>query len=113
MFPRIPRLPSAAMIAALSCMTGFGLVGSPAAADPTFRDFPVVIYCEHEHITNAYYFSQLGPDGKAIYLTPDRQAGVISVAGVAEHLDGERVGSCRDKTLDDLRASGQAFDLSQ
>jgi hypothetical protein len=81
------------------------------AEEPTFADFPYVIYCEYEGIDHAYYFSQLGRDGHAIYLTPDRQVGAISIDGVAERVGGDRPGSCLDKTLDDLRAAGQAFDL--
>lgn len=102
---RICCTKAAGMVAAL-----FGLSDLQAEAGPSFRDFPFVIYCENELITSAYYFSQLGPDGKAIYLTPDRQAGMITTHGYAEHIDGERAGSCREKTLDDLRAAGQAFD---
>jgi hypothetical protein len=81
------------------------------AQEPTFADFPSVIYCTFEGYQNAYYFSQLDPDGRAIYMTPDRQAGAITIDGVAERVDGERPGSCMGKTLSDLRAAGQAFDL--
>lgn len=96
---------SAAMVAA-SCFA------APARAQETqFADFPFVIFCEFEKIQHAYYFSQVGPDGRAIYLTPDRQIGAITVDGVAERLGGDRPGSCSDKTLADLRAAGQAFDL--
>ncbi|MGA0617109.1 hypothetical protein [Paracoccus sp. KR1-242] len=104
-------LRSVAAISIASYLTIPAISRSSAQAQPTFLDFPVVIYCEYENITSAYYFSQLGPDGKAIYLSPDRQAGVISTHGHAEHIDGDRVGSCREKSLDELRAAGQAFDL--
>ncbi|MFO1210960.1 MAG: hypothetical protein U1E40_17360 [Amaricoccus sp.] len=80
------------------------------AGEATFADFPVVIYCEYSGVASAYYFSQLS-DGVAIYLTPDRQAGAITIDGVAHRVGGDRSGSCQDKTLDDLRASKQAFDL--
>ncbi|BCP52978.1 hypothetical protein K32_15950 [Kaistia sp. 32K] len=83
----------------------------PARAAPvSFADFPVVIFCEFSGSTSAYYFSRLS-DGKAIYLTPDRQAGVITIDGEAQRIGGERAGTCLDKTLKELRASGQAFDL--
>lgn len=81
------------------------------AAEPTFADFPTVIYCEFSGISKAYYFSQLDADGVAVYMTPDRQVGVISIEGVAETIDSDQSGTCRGKTLDDLRAAGQAFDL--
>lgn len=83
----------------------------PAGAQQaSFADFPLVIYCEYGGIASAYYFSQLS-EGTVIYLTPDRQAGAITVDGVAHRVGGDRSGSCQDKTLDDLRASKQAFDL--
>jgi hypothetical protein len=86
-------------------------VGPARAQDPSFADFPYLIYCEYEGIASTYYFSQVGPDGRAIYMTLDRQVGVISIDGVAERVDGDRPGTCLDKTIDDLRAAGQAFDL--
>jgi hypothetical protein len=56
----------------------------------------------------------LGP----FYTTPRKQissclagVGVISISGVAERIDGDRPGASCDKTLDELRAAGQAFDL--
>ena len=102
---------SAAAVASLLAIIGM-LPGTQVRADEaSFADFPYVIYCEYEGIQHAYYFSQFGPDGRAIYLTPDRQAGAITIDGVAERIGGERSGSCVDKTLDDLRSSGQAFDL--
>lgn len=77
----------------------------------SFKDFPYLIYCEAQGTSRAFYFSKLGPDGVAVYLSPDRQAGMITVDGVARRVGGELSGTCADKTLDDLRASGQAHDL--
>jgi len=85
--------------------------GPVRAQEPTFAAFPYLIYCEFEGIEHAYYFSQLDPEGRATFLTPDRQAGVITIGGVAERVGGDRPGTCSDKTLDELRAAGQAFDL--
>lgn len=76
----------------------------------TFRDFPFLIYCNYEDIDHAYYFSRVGPDGVAIYLTPDRLAGTVTVDGVAKRIGGEQSGTCADKTIDELRSAGQAFD---
>lgn len=81
------------------------------AQEVPVADFPFLIYCAYEGIHHAYYFSRVGPDGRAIYITPDRQAGMITIDGVAERIGGDRPGTCSDKTLDDLRGSGQAFDL--
>jgi hypothetical protein len=92
-------------------------LGAPAQADPlraeapTFADFSYAIYRQYEGIDHACYFSQLDSDGRATYMTPDRQVGVISIDGAAEQVGGDQAGSCRDRTLDDLRASGQALDL--
>jgi hypothetical protein len=93
---------------------GLAFQGVQTRADEvTFSDFPYVIYCQYEGIDHAYYFSQLRPDGRAVYFTPDRQVGVISIDGVAERIGGDRPGSCLDKTLDELRAAGRAYDLSR
>ncbi len=101
-----------ALIFTLSGIACLGLPGLRALAQqPSFRDFPYLIFCEYKQITSAYYFSQLQPDGRAVYMTHEQQVGVISLDGVAERIDGERPGSCQGKTLDELRAAGQAFDL--
>ncbi len=101
-----------ALIGILSGIAGLGLPGLRAQAEqPIFRDFPYIIFCEYKQITSAYYFSQLQPDGRAIYMTQEQQVGVITLNGVAERIDGERPGSCQGKTLDELRTEGQAFDL--
>jgi len=76
-------------------------------------DFPFLIYCEYEGLHHAYYFARVGPDGRAIYITPDRQAGMITIDGIAERIGGDRPGSCADKTLEELRGAGQAFDVSR
>lgn len=110
--PRIFAASRFALIAGFGAILSLGPNGARAEAQqPSFRDFPYVIYCEYSQITNAYYFSRLGADGRAIYMTPDRQVGTISLTGVAERISGEQPGSCRDKTLSDLRKEGRAFDL--
>lgn len=81
------------------------------AQDLSFKDFPYLVYCEVQGVAKAFYFSKLGADGVAIYLTPDRQAGTVTIDGVARRVGGEQSGSCAGKKLDDLRTSGQAYDL--
>ena len=83
------------------------------ALDFSFKDFPYLIYCESEGIAHAFYFSKLGADGIAIYLTPDRQAGMITIDGVGRRVGGDQSGTCSNKTLDDLRSSGQAYDVAK
>ena len=99
-------------IAGAAVTAGHGLCLLPAdAQDLSFKDFPYVVYCEYEGVVRAFYFSRLDGDGIAVYLTPDRQAGTISVDGVPRRIGGDQSGTCSDKTLDELRSSGQAFDL--
>lgn len=97
---------AAAAIAALAASATHALSDDKV----TFKDFPLVIYCEYEGIDHAYYFARLGPDGVAIYLTPDRLAGTITVDGVAKRIGGEQSGTCGNKTIEELRSTGQAFD---
>ncbi len=86
---------------------------STFAKDLSFRDFPYLVYCETQGVDHAFYFSSLRADGVAIYLTPDRQAGMITIDGVGRRVGGDQTGSCADKTIDDLRSSGQAYDLTK
>lgn len=88
-----------------------GAVPAAHSQEISFKDFPFLIYCEAQGVDRAFYFSRLGADGVAIYLTPDNQAGTITIDGVARRVGGEQTGSCADKTIDDLRSSGQAYDL--
>jgi hypothetical protein len=99
---------------ALAAAVALGAVlpGTQVRAEgPTFRDFPFVVFCEYNGVHHAYYFSRLGTDGRAIYMTPDRLAGSITVQGQAERISGDEGGNCVGKTTEELRASGQAFDL--
>jgi len=111
----VPRLatPFLKYIGPAATTLALGIIAhtAPARAEPaSFADFPVVIYCEYSGTTSAYYFSRL-TRGNAIYLTPDRKAGMITIDGSAQRIGGHRAGSCLGKTLKDLRAAGQAFDL--
>ena len=54
------------------------------AAEASFKDFPYLIFCQYRGVDHAYYFSRLEPDGRAIYMTPDRQAASISLGGTAK-----------------------------
>lgn len=102
------------IVVAATMVLGVALHGPESSAqDVSFKSFPYLIYCEFEGIARAYYFSKLGADGRAIYMTPDNQAGVITITGVAEAVNGDRAGNCLNKSLKDLRAAGQAFDLPQ
>ena len=110
-WPEAARLTRHRLGIAAAVFATAGAYLAPARAQQvTFSDFPYIIYCEYEGISSAYYFSQL-VDGHAVYLTPDRQVGTITIDGVAQRIEGDRPGSCSEKTLDELRGAGQAFDL--
>ena len=81
------------------------------ARDLPFKDYPCVIYCEAEDGIRAFYFSKLDTSGVAIYLSQDVQAGMISINGDERRVGGEQSGPCYNKTVDELRSSGLAFDL--
>lgn len=96
---------------ALSLFLAAAHAGHAQSADAWFADFPLVVFCEFNGIGNAYYLSQVNQEGVAIYLTPDRQAASITVLGTPQVVGGARSGSCKDRTIAELRASGEAFDL--
>jgi hypothetical protein len=75
--------------------------------------FPFLITCEYKGMVHAFYLSRVDAEGVATYVTPSRLAGTISVGGTAKALGEPSGGSCLDKTLDELRASGQALDLGR
>ena len=105
-------LPRGRMAIGAGAFLGLFVTAPVLAQDLSFKDFPFLVYCEVQDIDKAFYFSRLGKDGVAVYLTPDRQAGTITIDGVARRVgDEQQSGSCANKTLDELRASGQAYDL--
>ena len=81
------------------------------AADASFDDFPILIHCEASGAHRAYYLSKIGPDGVAVYISPDNLAGTITIEGKAKSVTGGGSGNCAGKTLEQLRAAGQAYDL--
>ena len=83
------------------------------AGEGSFDDFPFLVRCEVRGVHHAYYLSKIGPGGVAVYITPDRRAGTISIRGKAEPVGGVRPGNCSGKTLEQLRSAGQAYDLKR
>ena len=98
---------------ATALVLGAACYGTSDASEVSFKDFPYIIYCQYAGIDHAYYFSRLGADGRATYITPDRLAGMITIDGIAQRVGGEQSGTCLNKTLEELRSAGQAYDLSQ
>ncbi|AYG63696.1 hypothetical protein QD460_26800 [Rhizobium jaguaris] len=76
-----------------------------------FDDFPIVITCEQKGTQHAFYLSRVTQDGTATYIASERIAGTISLGGQAKAVGGPAGGNCVGKTLQELRASGQAYDL--
>ncbi|RWO52486.1 hypothetical protein [Mesorhizobium sp.] len=81
------------------------------ASEGSFDDFPFLVHCEVSGLHRAFYLSTIGQDGVAVYISPDRQAGTITVSGKADPVGGDGSGSCAGKTLEQLRSTGQAYDL--
>ena len=81
------------------------------AGEGTIHDFPFLIYCEAGGVDRAFYLSKVDPKGVAVYVSPDRLAGTITIKGKAEPVGGEGSGTCTGKTLEQLRSTGQAYDL--
>jgi len=105
-------LPTAIATIAL-CQTAISDYSLAFADDQSFKDFPYLVHCELNGVQRAFYLSSIGTDGVAVYITPERQVGTITVNGKAERLGGEGSGSCAGKTLEQLRSSGQAYYLQQ
>lgn len=87
-----------------------GAVAVHASDDP-FEKFPLVISCRYKNTSHAFYLSRVAQDGVATYVASDRIAGTVSLDGHAKAIGGEGGGTCVGKTLQELRASGQAHDL--
>ncbi|MBB3315679.1 MULTISPECIES: hypothetical protein [unclassified Rhizobium] len=98
------------LLIAVSCWASF-LPNRAAYAKDPFADFPVVISCEVKGTYHAFYLSRVTKDGTATYTASDRIAGTITLDGKAKAIGGLEGGTCGGKTLDELRASGQAHDL--
>ncbi|WP_244619073.1 hypothetical protein [Rhizobium sp. 18055] len=81
------------------------------ADDDPFEKFPIVIQCKHKDTVHAFYLSRVAANGLATYVASERIAGTISLDGHAKAVGGAGGGSCVGKTLEELRASGQAHDL--
>lgn len=88
-------------------------VHSAVAAEPSFIDFPYLVHCELNGVDRAYYLSSIDTQGVAVYVTPENQAGTITIHGKAQAIGGEWSGSCSGKTLEQLKAAGQAFYLQR
>lgn len=78
-----------------------------------FDDFPFAIACEYKNTQHAFYLSRVAHNGTATYVASDKIAGTISIDGTAKAVGGPTGGSCVGKTIEQLRAAGQAHDLKR
>ena len=83
-----------------------------AASETSFTDFPFMVHCKHSGTDRAFYLAKISLDDVAVYISPDRLAGTITIRGPAKPVSGDGAGSCTGKTIQQLREAGQAFDLS-
>ena len=109
--PRRTRMVMRRSAFAILSLGGFMAVHGAEAADASFSDFPFLVHCELNYIDRAYYLSKVDSDGAAVYITPENQAGTITISGTAKPIGGEWAGSCSGKTLEQLRSAGQTFYL--
>ncbi len=114
-FWRNPRVKARgpAMRAVFAAAALLQFAPSAHAGESTLDDFPFLVHCEMGDRDRVFYLSTIGQDGVAIYISPDRQAGTISVKGKAEPVGVEGAGNCAGKTLQQLRTTGQAYYLQR
>ncbi|MGV2101085.1 hypothetical protein [Rhizobium sp. 21-4511-3d] len=88
-------------------------ISTARAEDNPFGKFPVLIQCKQNDTYHAFYISRVSKDGVATYVASERIGGTITLGGEAKAIGSNAAGSCVGKTLAELRADGQAFDLKQ
>lgn len=94
----------------LGFLLALAFTGAAEAQDP-LADFPFIIVCKTKDTYHVFQLSRVTQDGVATYAAAERIAGTITVNGRAKAVGSEESGNCLGKTLDELRASGQAHDL--
>ncbi|WP_018860383.1 hypothetical protein [Rhizobium sp. 42MFCr.1] len=94
-----------------ACWTSLQVSGSAALAQDPFGRFPLVITCQYKDTFHAFYLSRVTEDGTATFVASDRIGGTITLHGRAKAIGDSEGESCVGKTLEELRASGQARDI--
>ena len=97
-------------LAGVACAVALlvAMVPRPSAAGEAKIDYPHVIVCEFKGIRYFAYLDRIDADGTAIYMTPGGKCATVSEGGVVTRQGQAVEGSCAGKTLEDLRAAGQA-----
>ena len=111
-FGRISNGLAKTLIASLVSLAGLPFTALQAQDDP-FDQFPLLIQCKYKDTYHAFYISRISQDGVATYVASERMAGTITLDGHAKATGGAEGGSCVGKTLAELRASHQAYDLKR
>lgn len=75
-----------------------------------FGIFPLAVHCELKKVQHIFYLSRVDANGVATYISPGRMAGTITVDGTAQRIGGDQAGSCKNKTLKELRDSKQTIE---
>lgn len=108
--PQKPDALGKMLSASLIALAAFS-VTTVQAQDNPFDQFPLIIQCKYRETYHAFYLSRVSMDGVATYTASDRIAGTITIDGRAKATGVEGGGSCVGKTLVELRAAHQAYDL--
>lgn len=109
---RRSKLLAKAVLASLMALTGLPLAAAEAQTTP-FDQFPILIQCKYKETYHAFYISRISEEGVATYVASERMGGTITLDGQAKAAGSEGGGSCVGKTLAELRASHQAYDLKR
>lgn len=109
---RVTSMNLAKPLAVLLVVAGAQAVSSVARAEGNlFDQFPFAVACEYRGTQHAFYLSKVTADGTATYMASDNFAGTITLTGEAKAVGAEQGGTCLGKTIQELRASGQARDI--
>jgi len=101
----------------VSAFAALFLLPTLAAAQETISDpfdvFPLAVHCELKKVQHIFYLSRVDANGVATYISPGRMAGTITVDGTAQRVGGDQAGSCKNKTLKELRDNKQTIDTQR
>ncbi len=85
----------------------------PSVAGDANITHPLVIACERDGAWHFAYLDRIAADGTATYKTPSGQVVMAGADGVVSRGGQAVEGACAGKTLEELRAAGQAFSFKE
>ena len=86
---------------------------SPSAAGNADITHPFVIACERDGAWHFAYLDRIAADGTATYMTPSGRVVMAGADGIVSRAGQAVEGACAGKTLEELRAAGQAFSFKE